>query len=304
MRAAPTIFIVLALLSFGIGFASTSCSSNDDCTLSGTCAAPQPSPESSAPLPPDASEPSPDANEDSNRPPIPGQPLDPKTLRLTGWWRASYAGSPWAQTESAGTSATNAPWTSSSAPTVGPAQNGFAAAFFDGSSNLLAVNTPATYFTPSAWSFAMVVRATRAEPQASVIANDTGLLHDNTGVVGIAISTAAGNPSIRAYIYANGAFSILDFSSSSWMHGTYAFVQAKYDGKELKARLNSDPWKSLAVTNPAALGTAFLVGSAYSLSAPFLAGSVLEIMTADNTLSDLTFDGVRIYVNDRYKLAL
>jgi hypothetical protein len=277
--------------------------SDKDCSLSGTCAAPNNPSEAGSPTNDggDASVAT-DASNDSTAPPIPGEPLDPKTLPLTGWWRASYSGIPWPQNESAGTSATNDGWTSTAAPIAGTAQNALVPATFNGS-NTLQIGMPGRYITPNAWSFVVLAKVIRAEPLGAFPPNDCGFLHEATGTVGVSFGTNAGVPILQAYAF-DGAKKSVDITGTSWVHGSYVLVQVKHTGTELRGRVNGDAWKSVAVGALTPLGTIMSVGASYTLTAPFLDGSILEMMTADTALADVTFDGLRAYASGRYKLTL
>jgi hypothetical protein len=86
-----------------------------------------------------------------------GAVFDPATLSLTGWWRAAYAGSPWAPTASAGTSGTAnrdlGVDSGAATPSVGTALNGLDTADFDGSTQSMADgdSTLDTYVSAAAY---------------------------------------------------------------------------------------------------------------------------------------------------------
>ncbi len=289
----------VVLWAAGVGALLIACSS-DDCSASGTCVSNDTSSDRDGGAALDAP-----ASGDA-APLISGDaastPFDPSRLRLTGWWRADFAGVPWPPTESAGTSATNGSWESSSAPVPGAPQNAFRPVDFAGA-QALRLDTPSRYVTPSAWSFVMLVRATTAEALRSHASLDCGLIHDATAAFGVSFGTDTGVPRVQAYVF-DGTQKTLDISGTSWKHGAYVLVQVKHDGVTLRGRVNGDVWSSVPAGPTSQLGSLLIIGEAFNLAAPFLNGSVLEVLLADRSLSDADFDGVRAYASARYRLAL
>ncbi len=84
--------------------------------------------------------------------------------------------------------------------------------------------------------------------------------------------------------------------------GAYHLAQMKWDGANLKVRVDSGAWDSVACGNIGNVTGTPLVGVNYTTA--FLDGRILDIITADTALADGTFDSLVDYVNDRYSLAL
>ena len=228
---------------------------------------------------------------------------NPALLGLTGWWRASYAGSPWTPTASAGTSASNGNLTeATNPPGVGTAQNGFTPASFDGvddqiaSANLLSTFVNAG--TGSAVVLFLATAATAAAPAGSPYV-DPGLViqFDGGTTWGINYSTAG----VRVGFY-DGAWQDLSVAAST---GAYHLAQVKWDGTTLKLRVDSGAWSSLAAGNcaPGAVGGFLALGLNYA-STEFFQGVILETMLANTTFDDATFDNLKSYVNAQYGLSL
>lgn len=88
--------------------------------------------------------------------------------------------------------------------------------------------------------------------------------------------------------------------------GVWTLVQWKYDGTNIKIRVNSDSW----VTGDAAgnihatgLTQAVAVGKNYDGSA-FADLEILDLGLTDSVLSDTAFDIIKSYINFRYGLSL
>jgi hypothetical protein len=85
--------------------------------------------------------------------------------------------------------------------------------------------------------------------------------------------------------------------------GAWHLLQAKYDGTDLKLRLDSGSWSSLAAGNISSM-TFSPIFCGWSQLGVFFDGAVADLGVADFAISDGDFDGVIEYVNDRYGLAI
>ncbi len=118
-----------------------------------------------------------------------GAVFDPATLALSGWWRASYAGSPWTPTASAGNSGSNGNLTEAiNPPATGAALNGLTSADFDGTNDKLGnANALNTFIASTGWSVSGVIAADSSLPRSvGAGQQDAGLfVQTATGTWGI-----------------------------------------------------------------------------------------------------------------------
>jgi len=229
--------------------------------------------------------------------------FDPAGLPLSGWWRASYSGSPWTPSASAGTSGANGALTEATdPPAVGTAQNGFTPAAFDGTNEQLANASLLDAFVSAGTGSALVLflatQASAAAPPGQPY-DDPGLVVQSGGGTtwGINYSTAG----VRVGFY-DGTWRDLAVSASV---GAYHLAQVKWDGVTLRLRVDSGAWSSLAAgpCDPSAAGGTVTAGRNYA-SATFLEGRILEVVLANAALGDATFDSLKSYMNARYGLVL
>jgi hypothetical protein len=77
-------------------------------------------------------------------------------------------------------------------------------------------------------------------------------------------------------------------------------AQAKYDGTNLKLRIDAGPWFSIAAANTPNMTHTLRFGGNYDLT-KFFDGKVLEMGFADSAVSDGNFDNILAYVNYFYR---
>lgn len=232
--------------------------------------------------------------------------LDPATLGLTGWWRASYAGSPWNGTASAGGSGARNLAEATNPPTVGAAVNGFTPAdYVPADSDVLRMTgfTLDTFVNNNAGSMFVVFRPDVAS--APVGAGTASEPYEQPAIV----STTAGGHWHLAYNTDGLTAGIFD---SAYRIVTVACAAAAWhlacmtvNGSQLRLRVDSGSFSSTAIGNIHAGGMPLTMhtGSNYGETARF-DGKILELGFADSVLSDATFDQIKAYVNARYGLAL
>lgn len=230
--------------------------------------------------------------------------IDPAALSLTGWWRASYAGSPWAGTASAGgsgsrnlTEATNPPGTA----VVG----GFTAADADGTNDVLNyTGTLDDLINANAASMWVLFNADTAQADAGAgnrINNTAFLAEGSAGFFSFGF-TAGG---VHVSWHNAGAYSelIIACATAGWH-----LAQFKYDagqaGAQLRLRVDGGAWSTASagvldggLTNAVKLLQRYFLGN-------FFDGKILDIGTADSALSDASFDGIRGYCNTRYAVSV
>ncbi len=228
--------------------------------------------------------------------------FDPATLSLDGWWRASYGGSPWSPTASAGTSGSNGTLvTAGVAPSVGSAVNGLTPATFNGTSQAFGSGTAAMtdLVTATAMTLIVLVKASASVAIASNFYDDPLLIGDSGGNVGL-VFTSSG---VRAGAYSGGSNQTTSIALAT---GAWALCAMRYDGSHVKCRVSKASGTTDAT--PVASGTPSLgagpyIGKNYA-AAKFFAGDILEVMTSKTVLSDANLVSIVSYFNSRYALSL
>lgn len=226
--------------------------------------------------------------------------FDPATLALTGWWRGSFAASPWVGTASAGSSSTNDATEATNPPAVGSDLNGYDSADFDGTNDLLSADgTMADYINATAYSAWALV-------YIDAIATDSGTIYQNdppmadSGAYWGAYLQSTGP---MVVVYHNG-LTIEGTATVSITTGAWALIQWKYDGTDLSVRVNSGAWDSMAVDELRAAGLTTTLQHGHNYNVAWFNGRAVDLGVADTAFSDGTFDDIKDYVNDRYGLAL
>jgi hypothetical protein len=230
----------------------------------------------------------------ANRHPVAA--FDPATLALTFWSRASYQGVTWPGVASAGSSGSHNLALSTSNPTVGGAQNGYASAACNWTNSQGFTNATAisTLLSASAWSVSMLVKITAFHTNSSTTYSNDILIADTGSFWGIFVKSS-GN--VRAYQW-DGAEKYAETTISS---GAYALIQAKYDGTNIKVRVNGGAWQSAAAGNISTLTGTLSVMFLGGLAAE---GLLEEVMGAAVTWSDADCDNILAYTRARYALTL
>jgi hypothetical protein len=232
-----------------------------------------------------------------------GGAFDPATLALTGWWRASYAGSPWTPTASAGTSGSNGNLTeATNPPAVGTAVNSLDPADFDGANDKLTGPNASALFDAADWSAWVLFKAASAPADQGApyrYTNPAFFAEGGSAYIGMGFSS--GGIHVVQYQTGLGTHKELILACGT---GAWHLAQAKYDGTDLKLRLDSGAWSTIASANLELSGsTTVVLGNPAFASAPY-DGDIAELAMADVTLSDGDFDNVVSYVNSRYALSL
>lgn len=227
------------------------------------------------------------------------QGFDPATLTLSGWWRASYSGSPWAGTASGGSSGGRNMSEGTNAPDVGAALNGLTPADFNGSNDLLTASvTSENIISATAWSsFVLFIADTAAADSALMYTLPQLYAAQSFEIYGIAFSTAG----VSLWQHDGSARQRVDIACAT---GGYHLAQAKWDGSLLKLRLDSGAWSETACTGFSGLLSSTTPQLGSGASAAFFDGRIAEAGFAQTALSDATFDQILTYVNARYALTL
>lgn len=233
-----------------------------------------------------------------------GGTYDPATLSLDGWYRASYGGSPWSPTASAGTSGANGTLvTSGVAPSVGTAVNALAPAAFNGSTQALVAGTAVTTAMISAGSMTLIAlfKGAAAVAAAANFYEDPAMITDGGGGGNIGlVYTASG---VRAGVFQGASNQTTSIALAT---GVWAMCAMRFDGSNVKCRVSQASGTTdatpVASGNPA-FGSALFFGKNYAAAA-FLQGDILEVMTSKTVLTDANLVSLRGYFNSRYALSL
>ena len=231
--------------------------------------------------------------------PPPPPAYDPAVLALTGWWRASFAASPWVGTASAGASGSRDLTEAVTPPAVGAPLNSLDPADFDGTNDkIVAAGITDNYVNGNAGSVWILFNARTgvAAPGAAAPYATDGLFNDLVGAgLNIGFSTAGFQAGFYDLVSWDSA--IVAASTGAWHLG-----QAKWDGSTIKARVDSSAWASVARGN-LNIGGVLQVGKNFD-PGTFFDGLVADVGVIDAVLSDSGFDDIKEYVNDRYALSL
>ena len=227
--------------------------------------------------------------------------FDAASLTLTGWWRASYSGSPWVASESTGSSGLRSLTQASVPPSAGSSVNGYAPADFDGSNDFLSTNlTVSDFVTASAGSIAALVNIdaiNTAVPIGGIGFNNDAIVNDTGGYVGLVLGGASSNQA-QAYIY-DGAMKAAGVTVTL---ATWQFLQMRWDGTRVEIRLNGGSW-STALCGSIQVPT-YELRAGVSAGIQYFDGKMLELMTADRYVGATDFDRIRGYLNARYALSV
>ena len=228
--------------------------------------------------------------------------FDAASLQLTGWWRGSSAGSPWAGSPSTGSSGLRNLTEATNPPSAGTAVNGFAPADFDGTNDLMNVSglTTRNLVSASAGSVAALVNIDAINTSVAIgglIWQNDGIISDNGAYWGLMLGGASSNQA-QGYVY-DGAFSAAGVTITL---ATWQFLQMRWDGTRVEMRLNNGSWNTATAGSMQSTANGLRVG--VNADTRFFDGRLLELMTADRYVGENDFDRIRGYVNARYALSI
>lgn len=222
--------------------------------------------------------------------------FDPATLALEGWWRGSYAASPWVGVASTGGSGSQNLTEATNPPAAGSAVNLFTPADFDGTNDELSGAACSTFITTTNFSGWALVNID------AINTNDTGNLMLNDCIFG-----TTGTAEWGVYLRSTGPVvgvataATTNFAETGISTGAWALVQFKGNGTNNFIRVNSGSWVSGPGSTIGSLAAALNVGD---LAGGFVDGRMLDLGLSKSFLSDLTFDSIKSYINTRYGLSL
>ncbi len=224
-------------------------------------------------------------------------------LSLTGWWRASYAASPWVGTASLGISGTKNLTEATNPPAAGSTLNGYTPAEFDGTNDVLTAAGQINNYMSSAagagWALVYLdVNNTNAAGTDSnrMLFSTVG----GTAAMGLDFRSSQG---ARISLY-DGAYKSAYKAITT---ATWALLAWRWNSTTLAIGVNEAPGaaggaSSIACGAILAADGAFKFGQNYYGSI-FFDGKVADVGFA-NTLTDDDLENVKRYINLRYNLAL
>lgn len=185
--------------------------------------------------------------------------------------------------------------------TVAPGLGITAFADLDGvNDRLAATGTLDTYLAPAAHSGWAVIYVDAINTNvAAVYDNDALITTIESVFFGVFLKDNAGARTVHLYQWDGADKSV----STSIATGAWQLVQWKYDGVNLKLRVNNGAWASGAAGSITDLASAVRVGMSRTATGAFLDGRIAEMALTDIALSDATMDSVAGYVTARYGVA-
>lgn len=224
--------------------------------------------------------------------------INPSSLPLTGWWSASYSGSPWLGSPSAGPSSGRNVAEGANPPSTGAALGIFTPADFDGVNDSLTspLNTT-NFFSGPAWTIVALINADTAVAPGAQPYQEPAILSDvAAGRIGLGFSTAGAT----AFHYNGSTWSK---ATAACATGAWHLVQARYNGTNIEVRVDGGAWTQTSAPNASVGAVALRLGVNWDVSKAF-DGRVAEVMTANVALTNAECDQIRAYVNGRYGLGL
>ncbi len=224
-----------------------------------------------------------------------GPTFDPTTLSLTGYWK-NFSASPWVGTASAGASGGRTlSAVGGSDPTLVSG-----AAHFDptaGTPQYLrdGTNTMGVYITSTAYTVSCLIKPNTAGAAGANPYNNPSIFGEVGGNFGVEYSTGG----VELFHY-SGTYKVV---ATALATGTIVLVDAKYDGVNIKIRVNGGSWTSLAAGALSVDNSQVRVGR--NFASVFLAADILELLVSDTAISDGNLNSYRTgWINPTYGLAL
>jgi hypothetical protein len=226
------------------------------------------------------------------------------SLNLTGYWPdGNYQSLPsgvWAGAASAGASGGRDLTEATNYPAKIGAGGGYPD--FDGTNDRLATAlTLDDFFNASAWSAWVLFWADTAAADGgggNRYANAQFFGDAANAVLAVGFSTSG----VHVVGGAAGATDALVVACGT---GAWHLAQVKYDGTNLKLRVDSSLWSSLAAANTSGtyMTNAVKFGANYN-NTKFFDGKIRNMGFTDSALSDATFDSIKAALNTAYGLSL
>lgn len=240
--------------------------------------------------------------------------FDPATLELSGWWRARPAGEvdegdpinvPFAGVASAGTSGSKSLAHVANDPIAGAAVNGFAPFNCAGKAKQLVGDDMSTFVSPTGYTFVLLFKANSAGAPAANGYIEDAIVADTGG--GAFFGCGFSTDGIEVYHFGTDLGTSYDGVVVPASTGAWHRVIARYDGTDLRVRVNGGSEATLAKGNIASdVGGA---GNFLRFNDRFIGdqdhgadAAYLEMMFALEAVSDDDADNIDAYLVARYGL--
>jgi hypothetical protein len=233
--------------------------------------------------------------------------FDPATLSLTGWWRADsttgYVAGTFDGVASAGGSGSRdlTQGTGANQPGTGVAIDGHTAPDFDGTNDFLTNATAiSTMLSASAWRmWALIQTDAIATNDATSYNNDTVIC--DTGLFwGVFLRNNAGTQSVYAYQW-DGAEKAVSITAS--ITGNYTLIQARYDGSNVRLKVNGSSVSTVAAGNISTTTGTIVCGAGSGIGARPYNGRIIDCGLLAAAGADADFENIRNYCIARYPSA-
>lgn len=221
----------------------------------------------------------------------------------TGWWRASYSGTPWTGLTSARNLTSDG-----SDPAVGTAVNGKTPADFNGTTNSINAGTLSNYIGdhPSiraTFAALIWIDTAVADPGAGLRYLGNGVMAELAGVWYASVFTQSAGTVYKLCLGALGSTTAEVLTTIP--QGRWVLAQWGYDGTNLWVKVGDSarvttPWTS-AVGQPSTPSRTLKMGRANG-AASFYDGRVLEQVVCNADQSDANLTKLRKYLECRYAL--
>jgi hypothetical protein len=231
--------------------------------------------------------------------------FSPASLPLSGWWR-DYPGSvPWSGSTSGGTSGSHATNNVGTAIPTGASLNGHATASLNGTNGAFTTvdNMSALFSTTSVSGWILVNPTSIAHDDAvNPYNNDSFIVTQGASWFYTYMRQGGGTPKAGIGLFNGTTEQFVETTGITT--GSWHLVQFKYDGTNLKIRVDSGAWQSLAA-GPIGGGSSAPIDIGRTVAGTvFTNALVSEFALSSSVLADSDFDSVKGYVNSRYGLSL
>ncbi len=233
-----------------------------------------------------------------------GGAFNPKSLKFSQYWRASYIGAPWLGTSTAGTSNTTNPnLINGNAGPPGPAQNGFTPANFStsGSASLANASHLNYLFSTSGTNvgtFVCVFQMTAILTSPANFQNEATIMADTSGNFGVSVSQLG----VRAYMFQGASTLATVISDPGIDIINYHIMMARFDGTTLGVTVDALAEVTTPSGNIVDPATGTLGFGVDWQNASFLDANILEIGTSSYTWPNSDYTRYVAYAKKRYNI--
>jgi hypothetical protein len=229
--------------------------------------------------------------------------FDPATLSLTGWWRADsttgYVAGTWDGVASAGGSGSRdlTQGTGANQPGTGVAIDGHTAPDFDGTNDFLTNATAiSTMLSASAWRMWALIYIDAIAINDAISYNNDTVVCDTGLFWAVTLRENAGSPLVYAYQWDGAEKRVSQtVTTSAWN-----LIQARYDGTNLRLKVNSSSVLTAAAGNISTTTGSLIVGAGSAVGAKPFNGRIADMGLLASAGTDADFDDIRNYCIARY----